>query len=125
MRAASDGGTPAYIRGNYPLSGITRGIGGVNRSSLGDLGNSGHNGRGFLVWTFVIVLAPRGKQRRMAPKAARGSRLKPGPQERRPLDPQPLVRGGVSRNSGFGNAGSGENVPEGRQPAPGSSAALG
>ncbi|KAJ1101353.1 hypothetical protein NDU88_006421 [Pleurodeles waltl] len=30
----------------------------------------------------------------MAPKAARGSRLKPGPQERRPLDPQPLVRGG-------------------------------
>ncbi|KAJ1088840.1 hypothetical protein NDU88_001995 [Pleurodeles waltl] len=94
MRAASDGGTPAYIRGNYPLSGITRGIGGVNRSPLGDLGNSGHNGRGFLVWTFVIFLAPRGKQRRMAPKAARGSRLKPGPQERRPLDPQPLVRGG-------------------------------
>ncbi|KAJ1173070.1 hypothetical protein NDU88_004912 [Pleurodeles waltl] len=94
MRAASDGGTPAYICGNYPLSGITRGIGGVNRSSLGDLGNPGHNGRGFLVWTFVIVLAPHGKQRRMAPKAARGSRLKPGPQERRPLDPQPLVRGG-------------------------------
>ncbi|KAJ1099381.1 hypothetical protein NDU88_004482 [Pleurodeles waltl] len=106
MRAASDGGTPAYIRGNYPLSGITRGIGGVNRSSFGDLGNPGHNGRGFLVWTFVIVLAPRGKQWRMAPKAARGSRLKPGPQERRPLDPQPLVRGGISRNSGFGNAGS-------------------
>ncbi|KAJ1138131.1 hypothetical protein NDU88_004522 [Pleurodeles waltl] len=52
MRAASDGGTPAYIRGNYPLSGITRGIGGVSRSPLGDLGNSGHNGRGFLVLTF-------------------------------------------------------------------------
>ncbi|KAJ1203942.1 hypothetical protein NDU88_007723 [Pleurodeles waltl] len=125
MRAASDGGTPAYICGNYPLSGITCGIGGVNRSSLGDLGNSGHNGRGFLVWTFVIFLAPRGKQRRMAPKVACGSRLKPGSQERRPLDPQPLIRGGISRNSGFGNAGSGENVPEGRQPAPGSSAALG
>ncbi|KAJ1186297.1 hypothetical protein NDU88_003080 [Pleurodeles waltl] len=125
MRAASDGGTPAYIRGNYPLSGITRGIGGVNRSPLGDLGNSGHNGRGFLVLTFVIVLAPRGKQRRMAPKAARGSRLKPGPQERRPLDPQPLLPGGISRNSGFGNAGSGENVPEGRQPAPGNSTAVG
>ncbi|KAJ1088188.1 hypothetical protein NDU88_001347 [Pleurodeles waltl] len=125
MRAASDGGTPAYIRGNYPLSDITRRIGGVNRSSLGDLGNPGHNGRGFLVWTFVIVLAPRGNQRRMAPKAARGRRLKTGPQVRRPLDPQPLVQGGISRNSGFGNAGSGENVPEGRQPAPGSSAALG
>ncbi|KAJ1129737.1 hypothetical protein NDU88_008103 [Pleurodeles waltl] len=78
---ASDGGTPAYIRGNYPLSGITRRIGRVNRSSLGDLGNPGHNGHGFLVWTFVIVLAPCGKPRRMAPKAARGSRLKPGPQE--------------------------------------------
>ncbi|KAJ1094460.1 hypothetical protein NDU88_007535 [Pleurodeles waltl] len=61
----------------------------------------------------------------MAPKAARGSRLKPGPQERRPLDPQPLFRGGISRNSGFGNAGSGENVPEGRQPAPGNSTAVG
>ncbi|KAJ1088388.1 hypothetical protein NDU88_001545 [Pleurodeles waltl] len=94
MQAASDGGTPAYIRGNYPLYGITRGIAGVNRSPLGDLGNSGHNGRGFLVLTFVIVLAPRGKQWRMAPKTARGSRLKPGPQERRPLDSQPLVRGG-------------------------------
>ncbi|KAJ1138028.1 hypothetical protein NDU88_004419 [Pleurodeles waltl] len=61
----------------------------------------------------------------MAPKAARGCRLKPGSQERRPLDPQPLVRGGITRNSGFGNTGSGENVPEGRQPAPGNSAALG
>ncbi|KAJ1211754.1 hypothetical protein NDU88_007110 [Pleurodeles waltl] len=61
----------------------------------------------------------------MAPKAARGSRLKPGSQERRPLDPQPLVRGGITRNSGFGNTGSGENVPEGRQPPPGNSAALG
>ncbi|KAJ1165996.1 hypothetical protein NDU88_006409 [Pleurodeles waltl] len=125
MRAASDGGIPAYIRGNYPLSSIMRGIGGFIRSSLGDLGNSGHNGRGFLVWTFAIFLPPRGKQRRTAPKAARGSRLKPGSQEQQPLDPQPLVRGGISRNSGFGNAGSGENVPEGRQPAPGSSAALG
>ncbi|KAJ1132127.1 hypothetical protein NDU88_010456 [Pleurodeles waltl] len=87
MRAASDGGTPAYIHGNYPLSGITRGISGFNRSSLGDLGNSGHNGRSFLVWTFVIFLAPRRKQRRMAPKVPRGSRLKPGSQDRRPLDP--------------------------------------
>ncbi|KAJ1164802.1 hypothetical protein NDU88_005236 [Pleurodeles waltl] len=93
MRAASDWGTPAYIHGNYPPSGITRGI---SRSSLGDLGNSGHNGRGFLVLTFVILLAPRGKQRRRARK-----------------------------NSGFGNASSGENAPEGRQPAPGSSAVLG
>ncbi|KAJ1082344.1 hypothetical protein NDU88_002512 [Pleurodeles waltl] len=128
MRPASDGGIPAYIRGHYPLSGITRGIGGFNRSSLGYLGNSGHNGRGFrgfLVWTFAIFLAPCGKQRRMAPKVARGSRLKPGSRERRPLDPQPLVRGGISRNSSVGNAGNGENVPEGRQPAPGSSAALG
>ncbi|KAJ1197593.1 hypothetical protein NDU88_001450 [Pleurodeles waltl] len=122
MRAASDWGTPAYIRGNYPPSGITRGI---SRSSLGDLGNSGHNGHGFLVLTFVILLASHGKQRRMAPKAARGSRLKPGSQERRPLDPQPPTRGGISRNSGFGNAGSSENAPEGRQPAPGSSAVLG
>ncbi|KAJ1109413.1 hypothetical protein NDU88_006774 [Pleurodeles waltl] len=85
MRPASDGGIPAYICGNYPLSGITRGIGGFNRSSLGDLGNSGHNGcgfRGFLIWTFAIFLAPRGKQRQMAPKVARSSRLKPGSQER-------------------------------------------
>ncbi|KAJ1152543.1 hypothetical protein NDU88_005318 [Pleurodeles waltl] len=91
MRAASDWGTPAYIRINYPPSGITRGF---SRSSLGDLGNSGHNGRGFLVLTFVILLAPRGKQRRMALKVTRGSRLKPGLQERRPLDPQPPARGG-------------------------------
>ncbi|KAJ1104481.1 hypothetical protein NDU88_001892 [Pleurodeles waltl] len=72
-------------------SSIVRGIGGFVRSSLGDFG---HNGRGFLIWTSAIFLPPRGKQRRMAPKAARGSRLKPGSQERRPLDPQPLVRGG-------------------------------
>ncbi|KAJ1094340.1 hypothetical protein NDU88_007418 [Pleurodeles waltl] len=91
IRTASDWGTPAYIRGNYSPSGITRGI---SRSSLGDLGNSGHNGRGFLVLTFVILLAPRGKQRRIAPKVARGSRLKPGSQERRPLDPQPPALGG-------------------------------
>ncbi|KAJ1119344.1 hypothetical protein NDU88_007530 [Pleurodeles waltl] len=31
----------------------------------------------------------------------------------------------ISRNGGFGNAGSGENAPEGRHPAPGSSAVLG
>ncbi|KAJ1201274.1 hypothetical protein NDU88_005087 [Pleurodeles waltl] len=123
MRAASDGSTPACIRGNYPLSGIKRGVSRFNSSSLGDLSNSGRNGRGFLVWTFIIFLAPRGKQRRMAPKVARGSRLKPGSQERRPLDPQPPAR--ISRNSGFGNAGSGENALEGRQPAPGSSAVLG
>ncbi|KAJ1153335.1 hypothetical protein NDU88_006096 [Pleurodeles waltl] len=119
MRAASDGGKPACIHGNYPLSGITRGVSRFNRSSLGDLGNSSHNGRGFLICTFIIFLAPRGKQRRMAPKDARGSRLKPGSQERRPLDPQPPAR--ISRNNGFGNAGSGENAPEGRHPAPGSS----
>ncbi|KAJ1179544.1 hypothetical protein NDU88_004778 [Pleurodeles waltl] len=95
MRAASDRGTPACIRGNYPLSGITRGVSRFNRSSLGDLGNSSHNGRGFLVWTFIIFLAPRGKQRRMAPKVARGSRLKPGSQERRPLDP-PLGFPGIA-----------------------------
>ncbi|KAJ1208228.1 hypothetical protein NDU88_003614 [Pleurodeles waltl] len=82
---------PAYICGNHLPSSIARGIDGFIRSSLGDFG---HNGRGFLIWTFVIFLPPRGKQRRMAPKAARGSRLKPGSQERRPLDPQPLVRGG-------------------------------
>ncbi|KAJ1193988.1 hypothetical protein NDU88_003283 [Pleurodeles waltl] len=122
MRAASDEGIPTYICGNYLPSSIARGIGGFIRSSLGDFG---HNGRGFLIWTSAIFLPPRGKQRRMAPKAARGSRLKPGSQERRPLDPQPLVRGGISRNSGFGNIGSGENVPEGRQPAPGNFAALG
>ncbi|KAJ1201815.1 hypothetical protein NDU88_005621 [Pleurodeles waltl] len=91
MRAAANGGIPAYIRGNYLASSITHGFGGFIRSSLGDLG---HNGCGFLVWTFAIFLSPRGKQRRMAPKAARGSRLKPGSQERRPLDPQPLARGG-------------------------------
>ncbi|KAJ1082935.1 hypothetical protein NDU88_003096 [Pleurodeles waltl] len=73
----------------------------------------------------LFFLPPRGKQRRMAPKAARGSQLKPGSQEQRPLDPQPLVRGGIPRNSGFGNIGSGENVPEGRQPAPGNFSALG
>ncbi|KAJ1105877.1 hypothetical protein NDU88_003281 [Pleurodeles waltl] len=122
MRPASDEGIPAYICGNYLPSSIARGIGGFIRSSLGDLG---HNGRGFLIWTSAIFLPPRGKQRRMAPKAVRGSRLKPGSQERRPLDPQPLVRGGISRNSGFGNIGSGENVPEGRQPAPGNFSALG
>ncbi|KAJ1155071.1 hypothetical protein NDU88_007807 [Pleurodeles waltl] len=91
MRAASDEGIPAYICGNYLPSSIARGIGGFIRSSLGDFG---HNGRGFLIWTFAIFLPPRGKQRRMAPKAARGSWLKPGSQELRPLDPQPLVRGG-------------------------------
>ncbi|KAJ1202843.1 hypothetical protein NDU88_006638 [Pleurodeles waltl] len=122
MRAASDEGIPAYICGNYLPSSIARGIGGFIRRSLGDFG---HNGRGFLIWTSAIFLPPRGKQRRMAPKAARSSRLKPGSQERRPLDPQPLVRGGITRNSGFGNTGSGENVPEGRQPAPGNFAALG
>ncbi|KAJ1187487.1 hypothetical protein NDU88_004263 [Pleurodeles waltl] len=104
MRAASDGSTPACIRGNHPLSGITHGASRFNRSSLGDLSNSGHNGRGFLVWTFIIFLPPRGKQRQMAPKVASGSRLKQGSQERRPLDPQPPAR--ISRNSGFGNAGS-------------------
>ncbi|KAJ1188354.1 hypothetical protein NDU88_005115 [Pleurodeles waltl] len=93
MRAASDGGIPAYIRGNYLPSSIIRGIGGFIRSSLGDLG---HNGRSFLVWTFTIFLPPCGKQRRMAPKAARGSRLKPGSQERRPLDPQPLGGNGLA-----------------------------
>ncbi|KAJ1119276.1 hypothetical protein NDU88_007462 [Pleurodeles waltl] len=123
MRAASDGGTPACIRGNYPLSGITRGVSRFNRSSLGDLGNSSHNGRGFRVWTCIIFVAPSGKQRRMAPKVARGRRLKPESQERRPLDLQPPAR--ISRNSGFGNAGCGENAPEGRHPAPGSSAVLG
>ncbi|KAJ1197673.1 hypothetical protein NDU88_001529 [Pleurodeles waltl] len=91
MRAASDEGIPAYICGNHLPSSIARGIGGFIRRSLGDFG---HNGRGFLIWTFAIFLPPHGKQRRMAPKAARGSRLKPGSQERRPLDPQPLVRGG-------------------------------
>ncbi|KAJ1171399.1 hypothetical protein NDU88_003261 [Pleurodeles waltl] len=91
MRAASDEGIPAYIYGNHLPSSIARGIGGFIRSSLGDFG---HNGRGFLIWTFAIFLPPRGKQRRMAPKAARGIRLKPGSQERRPLDDQPLVRGG-------------------------------
>ncbi|KAJ1130688.1 hypothetical protein NDU88_009038 [Pleurodeles waltl] len=59
------------------------------------------------------------------PKAVRGSRSKPGPQERRPLDPQPLVRGEITKNSGFGNTGDGDNVPEGRQPAFGNFAALG
>ncbi|KAJ1119145.1 hypothetical protein NDU88_007331 [Pleurodeles waltl] len=97
---------PVYICGNQLPSSIARGIDGFIRSSLGDFG---HNGRGFLIWTFAIFLPPRGKQRRMAPKAARGSRLKPGSQERRPLDPQPLVRGGITRNSGFGNTGSGGN----------------
>ncbi|KAJ1115866.1 hypothetical protein NDU88_004087 [Pleurodeles waltl] len=79
MRAASDEGIPAYICGNHLPSSIARKIGGFIRSSLGDFG---HNGRGFLIWTFAIFLPPRGKQRRMAPKAARGSRLKPGSQER-------------------------------------------
>ncbi|KAJ1161622.1 hypothetical protein NDU88_002106 [Pleurodeles waltl] len=91
MRAVSDWGTPAYTCGNYPPSGITRGS---SRSSLGDLSDFGHNGRGFVVLTFVIFLAPRGKQRRMAPKVARGSRPKPGSQDRRPLDSQPPARGG-------------------------------
>ncbi|KAJ1205925.1 hypothetical protein NDU88_001345 [Pleurodeles waltl] len=59
----------------------------------------------------------------MAPKVARGSRLKPGSQEQRPLDPP--LGGGISRNSGFGNACSGENASEGRQPAPGGSVVLG
>ncbi|KAJ1168228.1 hypothetical protein NDU88_000176 [Pleurodeles waltl] len=89
MRAVSDWGTPAYTCGNYPLSGITRGC---SRSSLGDLGDIGHNGRGFVVLTFIIFLVPRGKQRWMAPKVARGSWPKPGSQDRRPLDSQP--RGG-------------------------------
>ncbi|KAJ1127727.1 hypothetical protein NDU88_006120 [Pleurodeles waltl] len=97
---------PAYICGNHLPSSIAHGIDGFIRSSLGDVG---HNGRGFLIWTFVIFLPLRDKQRRMAPKAARGTRLKPGSQERRPLDPQPLVRGGITRNSGFGNTGSGGN----------------
>ncbi|KAJ1118787.1 hypothetical protein NDU88_006974 [Pleurodeles waltl] len=70
---------PAYICGNHLPSSIARGIDRFIRSSLGDFG---HNGRGFLIWTFAIFLPPRGKQRRMAPKAARGSRLKPGSQER-------------------------------------------
>ncbi|KAJ1182397.1 hypothetical protein NDU88_007587 [Pleurodeles waltl] len=121
MRAAPD----AYICGSYLPSSITRGSGGIGgfiRSSLGDFG---HNGRGFLISTFAIFLPPRGRQWRMAPKAARGSRSKPGPQERRPLDPQPLVRGGITKNSGFGNTGGGDNVPEGRQPAFGNFAALG
>ncbi|KAJ1152900.1 hypothetical protein NDU88_005674 [Pleurodeles waltl] len=122
MRAVSDCGMLAYTCGNYPSSGITRGS---SRSSLADLSDFGHNGRGFVVLTFVIFLAPQGKQWRMAPKAARGSRLKPGSQDRRPLDSQPPARGGISRNSSFGNAGSCENVFEGRQPVPGSSAALG
>ncbi|KAJ1081112.1 hypothetical protein NDU88_001296 [Pleurodeles waltl] len=39
--------------------------------------------------------------------------------------PAPRSGGGITRNSGFGNTGSGENVPEGRQPAPGNFAALG
>ncbi|KAJ1151813.1 hypothetical protein NDU88_004592 [Pleurodeles waltl] len=83
MRAALD----AYICGSHLPNSITRGFGGIGgfiRSSLGDFG---HNGRGFLISTFTIFLPPRGRQWRMAPKAARGSRLKPGPQERRPLDP--------------------------------------
>ncbi|KAJ1202677.1 hypothetical protein NDU88_006474 [Pleurodeles waltl] len=121
MRAAPD----AYICGSYLPSSITRGFGGIGgfiRSSLGDFA---HNGRGFLISTFAIFLPPRGRQWRMAPKAARGSRSKPGLQERRPLDPQPLVRGGITKNSGFGNTGGGDNVPEGRQPAFGNFAALG
>ncbi|KAJ1123993.1 hypothetical protein NDU88_002458 [Pleurodeles waltl] len=61
----------------------------------------------------------------MAPKAARGSRPKPGSQDRRPLDSQPPAWGGTSRSSIFGNAGSCESAFEGKQPAPGSSAALG
>ncbi|KAJ1191195.1 hypothetical protein NDU88_000511 [Pleurodeles waltl] len=121
MRAAPD----AYICGSYLPSSITRGFGGIGgfiRSSLGDFG---HNGRGFLISTFAIFLPPRGRQWRMAPKAVRGSRSKPGPQERRPLDPQPLVRGGSPRTAAFGNTGGGDNVPEGRQPAFGNFAALG
>ncbi|KAJ1181347.1 hypothetical protein NDU88_006555 [Pleurodeles waltl] len=68
MRAAPD----AYICGSYLPSSITRGSGGIGgfiRSSLGDFG---HNGRGFLISTFAIFLPPRGRQWRMAPKAARG-----------------------------------------------------
>ncbi|KAJ1205280.1 hypothetical protein NDU88_000715 [Pleurodeles waltl] len=122
MRAVFDWGTPAYTCGNYPPSGITRGS---SRSSLGDLGDFGHNGRGFEVLTFVIFLAPRGKHQRMAPKAARAGRPKPESQDRRPLDSQPPARGGTSRGSSFGNAGSCESAFEGKQPAPGSSAALG
>ncbi|KAJ1151083.1 hypothetical protein NDU88_003870 [Pleurodeles waltl] len=91
MRAVSDWGTLAYTCGNYPSSGITRGS---SRSSLVDIGDFGHNGRGFVVLTLVIFLAPRGKQRRMAPKAARGNRLKPGSQDRRPLDAHPPLGGG-------------------------------
>ncbi|KAJ1173247.1 hypothetical protein NDU88_005085 [Pleurodeles waltl] len=127
MRAVFDWGTPAaisrgYTCGNCPPSSITRRS---SRSSLGDLGDFGHNDRGFAVLTFVIFLAPRGKQRQMASKAARGCRTKPGSQDRRPLDSQPPARGGTSRSSSFGNAGSCESAFEGKQPAPGSSAALG
>ncbi|KAJ1202036.1 hypothetical protein NDU88_005839 [Pleurodeles waltl] len=92
MRAVSDWGTPTYTCGNCPPSGITHGS---SRSSLGDLGDFGHNCRSFVVLTFVIFLAPRGKQRRMAPKAARGSRPKPGSQDRRPLDSQPPLGGDI------------------------------
>ncbi|KAJ1084437.1 hypothetical protein NDU88_004585 [Pleurodeles waltl] len=121
MRATPD----TYICGSYLPSSITRGSGGIGRFIRSSLGDFGHNGRGFLTSTFAIFLPPRGRQWRMAPKAARGSRSKPGPQERRPLDPQPLVRGGITKNSGFGNTGGGDSVPEGRQPAFGNSAALG
>ncbi|KAJ1142522.1 hypothetical protein NDU88_008836 [Pleurodeles waltl] len=118
MRAAPD----AYIYGNHFSNRIARGIGELIRSFLGDFG---HNGRGVLISAFAIFLPPRGRQWRMAPKAVRGSRSKPGLQERRPLDSQPPVRGGITKNSSLGSTGGGDNVPEGRQPAFGSFAALG
>ncbi|KAJ1150242.1 hypothetical protein NDU88_003037 [Pleurodeles waltl] len=119
MRAAPD----AYICGSYLPSSITCESGGIGRFIRSSLGDFGHNGRGFLISTYAIFLPPRGRQWRMGPKAVRGSRSKPGPQERWPLDPQPLVRGGITKNSGFGDTGGGDNVPEGRQPAFGNFAA--
>ncbi|KAJ1191422.1 hypothetical protein NDU88_000738 [Pleurodeles waltl] len=92
MRAAPD----AYIYGNHFSNRIARGFGELIRSFLGDFG---HNGRGVLISAFAIFLPPRGRQWRMAPKAVRGSRSKPGPQERRPLDSQPPSGGGSPRTA--------------------------
>ncbi|KAJ1100381.1 hypothetical protein NDU88_005467 [Pleurodeles waltl] len=121
MRAAPD----AYIYGNHFSNRIARGFGGIGELIRSFLGDFGHNGRGVLISAFAIFLPPRGRQWRMVPKAVRGSRSKPGPQERRPLDSQPPVRGGITKNSSLGSTGGGDNVPEGRQPAFGSFAALG
>ncbi|KAJ1159679.1 hypothetical protein NDU88_000184 [Pleurodeles waltl] len=121
MRVAPD----AYIYGNHFSNRIARGFGRIGELIRSFLGDFGHNGRGVLISAFAILLPPRGRQWRMAPKAVRGSRSKPGPQERRPLDSQPPVWGGITKNSSLGSTGGGDNVPEGRQPAFGSFAALG